>query len=77
MSTLALALPMLFIFHGLEEIIGMRLFAFIGLTFHYVVHLGQAIVLRKYIPALATSIVCLPISILFLYLPFIHSPLFA
>ncbi|MBQ9213439.1 MAG: HXXEE domain-containing protein, partial [Bacteroidales bacterium] len=37
--------------------------AFIGLTFHYVVHIGQAIVLRKYIPALATSIVCLPISI--------------
>ena len=122
MSTFAFALPMLFIFHDFEEIIGMRIFldrnkdmlqcrfpkihrlfrgttnegfalvvaeefvvftiiallalwidnqfvwniwlgAFIGLTFHYVVHIGQAIVLRKYIPALATSIVCLPISI--------------
>ena len=122
MSTFALALPLLFIFHDLEEIIGMRLFldrnedtlqrrfpkinrlfhgttnegfalavmeefvvftiiallalwvdnqfvwniwlgAFIGLRFHYVVHIGQAIVLRKYIPALATSIICLPISI--------------
>ena len=122
MSTFAFALPMLFIFHDLEEIIGMRIFldrnedmlqrrfpkihrlfrgttnegfalavaeefvvftiiallalwidnqlvwniwlgAFVGLTFHYVVHIGQAIVLRKYIPALATSIICLPISI--------------
>ena len=122
MEPFALALPLLFIFHDLEEIIGMRLFldrnedmlqrrfpkinrlfhgttnegfalavaeefvvftlialvalwvdnqfvwniwlgAFIGLTFHYVVHIGQAIVLRKYIPALATSIICLPISI--------------
>ncbi len=122
MSTFAFALPMLFIFHDLEEIIGMRLFldrnedmlqcrfpkiiklfhgttnegfalavaeefvvftiiallalwidnhfvwnvwlgAFIGLTFHFVVHFGQAIVIRKYIPALATSIISLPISI--------------
>ena len=37
--------------------------AFIGLAFHYVVHIGQSIVLMKYIPALATSIICLPISI--------------
>ena len=122
MSTFALAFPLLFIFHDLEEVIGMRIFldrnedmlqrrfpkicgmfhgttsegfalavteefvvftiiallalcidnqlvwniwlgAFIGLTFHYVVHIGQVIVLRKYIPALATSIICLPISI--------------
>ena len=73
MELFAFALPMLFIFHDLEEIIGMRidnqfvwniwLGAFIGLTFHFVVHIGQAIVLRKYIPALATSIICLPISI--------------
>ena len=122
MNTFALAFPLLFIFHDLEEIIGMRIFlernrdtlqrrfpkiydllkdttnegfalavgeefvvftiiallalwidnqlvwniwlgAFIGLTFHYVVHIGQALVLRKYIPAVATSVVCLPISI--------------
>lgn len=122
MESFAFALPMLFIFHDLEEIIGMRIFldrnedmlqrrfpkihrlfhgttsegfalavaeefvvftiiallalwidnqfvwnvwlgAFVGLTFHYVVHIGQAIVIRKYIPALATSIICLPISI--------------
>jgi hypothetical protein len=113
---------MLFIFHDLEEIIGMRIFlvrnedmlqrrfpkiiklfhgttnegfalavaeefvvftiiallalwidnqfvwniwlgGFFGLTFHYLVHIVQSIVLMKYIPALATSIICLPISI--------------
>ena len=122
MSTFAFALPMLFIFHDLEEIIGMRIWldrnedmlqrrfpkicrmfhgttsegfalavaeefvvftlialialwidnqlvwniwlgGFLGLTFHYVVHIVQSIVLMKYIPALATSIICLPISI--------------
>ena len=122
MNTFALTFPLLFIFHDLEEIIGMRIFldrnedmlqrrfpkiydllkdttnegfalavgeefvvftlialaamwvdcplvwniwlgGFVGLTFHYVVHIGQALVLRKYIPAVATSIICLPISI--------------
>ncbi|WP_304090008.1 HXXEE domain-containing protein [Methanobrevibacter gottschalkii] len=37
--------------------------AFIGCAFHFIVHFGQAIVLKKYIPALITSIICLPISI--------------
>ena len=122
MNTYALAFPLLFIFHDLEEIVGMRMFldrnkdtlqrrfpkiydlfkdttnegfalavgeefvvftlialtamwvdsrlvwniwlgGFVGLTFHYVVHIGQALVLRKYVPAVATSVVCLPISI--------------
>ena len=36
---------------------------FIAFTLHLVVHIGQAIVIRKYIPALATSILLLPISI--------------
>lgn len=122
MSSFALAFPLLFIFHDLEELIGMRIFldrnedmlqrrfpkinrlfhgttnegfalavaeefvvftiiallalwidnqfvwniwlgGFLGLTFHYLVHIVQSIVLRKYIPALATSIICLPISI--------------
>ena len=122
MNTYALAFPLLFIFHDLEEIVGMRMFldrnkdtlqrrfpkiydilkdttnegfalavweefvvfalialvamwvdnqlvwniwlgGFLGLTFHYAVHIGQTLVLRKYVPAVATSIVCLPISI--------------
>ena len=36
---------------------------FFAYTLHLVVHIGQAVVFRKYIPALATSIICLPISI--------------
>lgn len=37
--------------------------AFIAFTLHMVVHIGQAIVLRKYIPAVATSILLLPVSV--------------
>ena len=40
---------------------------FLGLTAHYVVHIGQALVIRRYIPALITSIICLPISALILH----------
>ena len=36
---------------------------FFAFTLHLVVHIGQAVVFRKYIPALATSIICLPVSI--------------
>ena len=36
---------------------------FIAFTLHLVVHIGQAIVIRKYIPALATSILVLPVSV--------------
>lgn len=44
---------------------GLWLGAFIAYTFHLVVHLGQAIVIKKYIPAVITSIICLPLSIWF------------
>ncbi|MDE6252872.1 MAG: HXXEE domain-containing protein [Lachnospiraceae bacterium] len=37
--------------------------AFITCTLHFIVHIIQAIIVRKYIPALMTSIICLPISI--------------
>ena len=36
---------------------------FIAFTLHMVVHIGQAIVLRKYIPAVATSILLLPVCV--------------
>lgn len=36
---------------------------FIAFSLHLVVHIGQAVVIRKYIPALATSILVLPVSI--------------
>lgn len=36
---------------------------FIAYTMHLIMHIGQSVVLRDYIPALATSIVALPVSI--------------
>ncbi len=36
---------------------------FMAYTIHLVIHIGQSIVLRKYVPCLITSIICLPISI--------------
>ena len=41
--------------------------AFFGLAAHYVMHIGQFIVIRKYIPAIITSVICLPISVWILY----------
>ncbi|MDC9367331.1 HXXEE domain-containing protein, partial [Clostridioides difficile] len=38
--------------------------SFIAYTLHLVIHIGQSIIIRKYIPSLITSIICLPISIL-------------
>ena len=36
--------------------------SFIAYTLHLVIHIGQSIIIRKYIPSLITSIICLPIS---------------
>ena len=36
----------------------------ISLTAHFIVHIGMSICIRKYIPSLITSIICLPVSIL-------------
>ena len=38
----------------------------ISLTVHFVVHIGQSIYVRKYIPSLITSIICLPVSVIIL-----------
>lgn len=45
---------------------------FIGCTFHFVLHIGQAIVMRKYIPAVITSVICLPISVWIIYKCFLQ-----
>lgn len=37
--------------------------AFVGFTLHLVIHILQAIAIKKYTPALITSIICLPISV--------------
>ena len=35
---------------------------FISLTAHFLIHIGQSIYIKKYIPFLITSIICLPVS---------------
>lgn len=42
---------------------GLWLGTFIAYTIHLVIHMGQAIIIRKYIPALVTSIICIGPSI--------------
>lgn len=42
---------------------GLWLGVFIAFTFHLVIHIGQTIVIKKYVPAVITSVVCLPLSI--------------
>lgn len=37
--------------------------SFIGCTIHFCVHIVETCVIRKYIPAVITSIICLPFSI--------------
>ena len=39
---------------------------FLALAAHFIIHIGQALYIRKYIPCIATSIICLPVSILIL-----------
>ncbi len=36
----------------------------IALTAHFLVHIGQSIYIRKYIPSLITSLICLPPSVI-------------
>lgn len=42
---------------------GIWLGGVIAYTLHLIVHIMQSIILRQYIPAVATSIICLPISL--------------
>lgn len=50
-------------FTGIRAFSLLWLGTFIAFTLHLVVHIGQAVVIRKYIPALATSILILPVSL--------------
>ena len=38
----------------------------LSLTAHFLIHIGQSIYIKKYIPSLITSIICLPISLVIL-----------
>ncbi len=42
---------------------GLWLGCFVAFTIHLILHLLQAIIMKKYIPALATSVIALPISV--------------
>ena len=46
---------------------GLWLGGFIGCMLHFVIHIVESIVIRKYIPGLITSIICLPISSFIIY----------
>lgn len=48
------------------EVYGLWLGAFIAYALHLIVHIGQSIVIKKYIPAVITGIICLPLSIWFI-----------
>ncbi len=50
-------------FTGIRAFNLLWLGTFIAFTLHLVVHIGQAVVIRKYIPALATSVLVLPASL--------------
>lgn len=39
---------------------------FLSLAGHFLVHIGQAVYIRKYIPCLITTLVCLPVSVIIL-----------
>lgn len=40
---------------------------FIGFLLHLVIHVIQSVIIRRYIPALATSVICIPICIIILW----------
>lgn len=40
---------------------------FIACTLHFIIHIGQSIVMKQYIPATITSIMCLPVSTWIIY----------
>ena len=42
---------------------GLWLGLFLGCILHFFIHIGQTIIMRQYIPASLTSILCIPISI--------------
>ena len=109
MKEYILLLPIIFIFHDMEEIVGFEWFfrrnpdrnfktegfaaavyeefipffgvsllayyfpnkvlismwygLFLALAGHFIIHIGQTVYLRKYIPSFITSLICLPVSV--------------
>ena len=42
---------------------GLWLGGFVAYTVHLIIHIGQSIVIQKYIPACITSLICIPVSV--------------
>ena len=39
---------------------------FLSIAAHFLIHIGQTVYIRKYIPSLITSLICLPVSVVVL-----------
>ncbi len=50
-----------------EILYGLWFGIFLSLAAHLLVHIGHAIYIKRYIPCLATSLICLPVSIAIIY----------
>ena len=64
---LCIMISALALFLDIQPLWYLWLGGFLACTLHFIIHIGQAIVMRQYIPAIATSTICLPISIRILY----------
>ncbi len=52
---------------NLTDFYGVWLGGFIGCALHFVIHIVESIIIGKYIPALITSVICLPVSAFIIY----------
>ena len=39
----------------------------LSLTWHFIIHIGQSIIIKRVVPSLITSIICLPVSLFIIY----------
>lgn len=46
---------------------GIWIGGFIGCTLHFVMHILETVIIKMYIPALITSVICLPVSCMVMY----------
>lgn len=64
---LCLAVCVAVAFSGSEISILLWWGTFSAYAIHLIVHIAQCVFLRKYVPCVLTSVICLPISVLLLY----------
>lgn len=64
---LCIAFCMLALFLNIQAFWYLWLGGFIACTLHFVIHIGQAAIMKQYIPAVITSVICLPISVWIIY----------